>query len=255
MTDEGRKRVLATVAGILVARHLKTPENLGESRPGPRSGVPDRVRCAIGRSTHDADRGLSVRLGSQSQCFSVRGTPNDRPNLRSQFAMASVHSRMNLRFGFPRVLVPGALLLLLVTQRRHPFRDFAEAHDELVSHDVIKELLGSLIAVAVGQLQSSDFNRGLSDHGRERDRHPFLDNWDAFLNTETLVLARKGAGDNQDMRSFILTLIVLCLCDPAVAPLQGILTFVDDSTCDFCSVHDQVDNVSPADATTDSVDL
>ena len=27
--DEGRKRVLAIVAGILVARHLKTPEDLG----------------------------------------------------------------------------------------------------------------------------------------------------------------------------------------------------------------------------------
>jgi len=35
--DEGRKRVLAIVAGILVARHLKTPEDLGESRPSPRT--------------------------------------------------------------------------------------------------------------------------------------------------------------------------------------------------------------------------
>ena len=35
--DEGRKRVLATVAGILVARHLKMPEDLGESRPSPRT--------------------------------------------------------------------------------------------------------------------------------------------------------------------------------------------------------------------------
>ena len=33
--DEGRKRVLAIVAGILVARHRKTPEDLGESRPSP----------------------------------------------------------------------------------------------------------------------------------------------------------------------------------------------------------------------------
>jgi hypothetical protein len=31
--DEVRKRVLAIVAGILVARHLKTPEHLGESCP------------------------------------------------------------------------------------------------------------------------------------------------------------------------------------------------------------------------------
>jgi hypothetical protein len=35
--EEGRKRVLAIVAGILVARHLKTPEDLVDSRPSPRT--------------------------------------------------------------------------------------------------------------------------------------------------------------------------------------------------------------------------
>jgi len=35
--DEGRKRVLAIVAGILVARHLKTPDDLFDSRPSPRT--------------------------------------------------------------------------------------------------------------------------------------------------------------------------------------------------------------------------
>jgi hypothetical protein len=35
--EEGRKRVLAIVAGILVARHLKTPEDLSDSRPSPRT--------------------------------------------------------------------------------------------------------------------------------------------------------------------------------------------------------------------------
>jgi hypothetical protein len=35
--DEGRKRVLAIVAGILVARHLKTTEDLSDSRPSPRT--------------------------------------------------------------------------------------------------------------------------------------------------------------------------------------------------------------------------
>ena len=34
--DEGRKRVLAIVAGILVARHLKNPEDL-HSNPSPRT--------------------------------------------------------------------------------------------------------------------------------------------------------------------------------------------------------------------------
>jgi hypothetical protein len=35
--DEGRKRVLAIVAGILVARHLKTTEDLFENRASPRT--------------------------------------------------------------------------------------------------------------------------------------------------------------------------------------------------------------------------
>jgi hypothetical protein len=35
--DEGRKRVLAIVAGILVARHLKTTEDLFDTKPSPRT--------------------------------------------------------------------------------------------------------------------------------------------------------------------------------------------------------------------------
>jgi hypothetical protein len=35
--DEGRKRVLAIVAGILVARHLKTTDDLFDSRSSPRT--------------------------------------------------------------------------------------------------------------------------------------------------------------------------------------------------------------------------
>jgi len=35
--DEGRKRLLAIVAGILVARHLKTTDDLFDSRPSPRT--------------------------------------------------------------------------------------------------------------------------------------------------------------------------------------------------------------------------
>ena len=35
--DEGRKRVLAIVAGILVARHLKTTEDLFDSKSSPRT--------------------------------------------------------------------------------------------------------------------------------------------------------------------------------------------------------------------------
>jgi hypothetical protein len=36
--DEGRKRVLAIVAGILVARHLKTTDDLFDSRSSPMVG-------------------------------------------------------------------------------------------------------------------------------------------------------------------------------------------------------------------------
>ena len=35
--DEGRKRVLAIVAGILVARHLKTTDDLSDTRDTPRT--------------------------------------------------------------------------------------------------------------------------------------------------------------------------------------------------------------------------
>jgi hypothetical protein len=35
--DEGRKRVLAIIAGILVARHLKTTDDLFDTRDSPRT--------------------------------------------------------------------------------------------------------------------------------------------------------------------------------------------------------------------------
>lgn len=35
--DEGRKRVLAIVAGILVARHLRTTDDLFDSKSSPRT--------------------------------------------------------------------------------------------------------------------------------------------------------------------------------------------------------------------------
>ena len=36
LVEEGRKRVVAIIAGILVARHIKNLEDLRESRPSPR---------------------------------------------------------------------------------------------------------------------------------------------------------------------------------------------------------------------------
>jgi hypothetical protein len=35
--DEGRKRVMAIVAGVLVARHLKTADDLFDSKGSPRT--------------------------------------------------------------------------------------------------------------------------------------------------------------------------------------------------------------------------
>jgi hypothetical protein len=35
--DEGRKRVLGIIAGILVARHLKTTDDLFDSKSSPRT--------------------------------------------------------------------------------------------------------------------------------------------------------------------------------------------------------------------------
>ena len=35
--EEGRKRVLGIIAGILVARHLKSTVDLQDSRPSPRT--------------------------------------------------------------------------------------------------------------------------------------------------------------------------------------------------------------------------
>jgi hypothetical protein len=35
--DEGRKRVIGIIAGILVARHLKTTEDLFNTRDSPRT--------------------------------------------------------------------------------------------------------------------------------------------------------------------------------------------------------------------------
>jgi hypothetical protein len=44
--DEG-KRVLGIMAAILVTRHLKTTEDLHDSRPSPRTESPHRVCSAV----------------------------------------------------------------------------------------------------------------------------------------------------------------------------------------------------------------
>lgn len=62
--EEGRKRVLGIIAGILVARHLKTTEDLDDARPSPRteyllaSAVPwaERIMDRIDRTFSSAAR-------------------------------------------------------------------------------------------------------------------------------------------------------------------------------------------------------
>jgi hypothetical protein len=53
--DQGRKRVLAIVAGILVARHLKTADDLFDSKPSPRTEIPGRHCGAVGRADYEED--------------------------------------------------------------------------------------------------------------------------------------------------------------------------------------------------------
>jgi len=56
--DEGRKRVLAIVAGILVARHFRTPEDLfGTPQGSPRS------EAMIGAAVQWAER-IMARIDS-----------------------------------------------------------------------------------------------------------------------------------------------------------------------------------------------
>ena len=50
--DEGRKRVIAIIAGILVARHFKTPEDLF----GTAQGTSPRSDAMIGAAVQWAER-------------------------------------------------------------------------------------------------------------------------------------------------------------------------------------------------------
>ena len=66
--EEGRKRVLGIMASILVSRHLKTTEDLHDSRPSPRTEalvgstvqwaerIMRRIDGAFGDSNSDRNR-------------------------------------------------------------------------------------------------------------------------------------------------------------------------------------------------------
>ena|ERR1017187_8355096 len=74
--DEGRKRLLAIVAGILMARHLKTPEDLGNSRPSPRTEISVmRRRISMSFAERETERVNRLR----SQLFDVVSYPDLSP--------------------------------------------------------------------------------------------------------------------------------------------------------------------------------
>jgi hypothetical protein len=64
--DEGRKRVLAIVAGILVARHLKTTDDLFDCRSSPRTE--SLVAAAVQWAERIMRKIDNVVLGLRSAC-------------------------------------------------------------------------------------------------------------------------------------------------------------------------------------------
>src|SRR5947207_14508995 len=82
--DEGRKRVLLIVAGILVARHLKNPEDLHESRPSPRTGA------VIASAVQWPDRGMR-RLEGVYRCIPRPRIRSGRPTIRDVFDVRFAH--------------------------------------------------------------------------------------------------------------------------------------------------------------------
>jgi hypothetical protein len=69
--DEGRKRVLGIIAGILVARHLRTTEDLFDTKPSPRTE--SLVACALfsGQSASCARSIRNVAAAYRESNFSL----------------------------------------------------------------------------------------------------------------------------------------------------------------------------------------
>jgi hypothetical protein len=67
--EEGRKRVLGIMASILVSRHLKTAEDLHDSRPSP------RTESLIGSAVQWAERIMRRIDGSFGDSANPRPGP------------------------------------------------------------------------------------------------------------------------------------------------------------------------------------
>jgi hypothetical protein len=85
--EEGRKRVLGITASILVSRHLKTTEDLHDSRPSPRTEalvgsavqwaerIMRRIDGAFGDSNSDSNRRETYRDRVDAQGMRLSGKP------------------------------------------------------------------------------------------------------------------------------------------------------------------------------------
>ena len=67
--EEGRKRVLGIMASILVSRHLKTTEELHDSRPSP------RTESLVASAVQWAERILRRIDGTFSNCVDDKRSP------------------------------------------------------------------------------------------------------------------------------------------------------------------------------------
>jgi len=81
--EEGRKRVLGIIAGILVARHLKTTEDLFDTRDSP------RTRSMVASAVQWAER-IMKKIDNVTACQSSQtpGNPFPWDNRTSLFVSA-----------------------------------------------------------------------------------------------------------------------------------------------------------------------
>jgi hypothetical protein len=79
--EEGRKRVLGIMASILVARHLKTTEDLHDSRPSP------RTESLVGSAVQWAERIMRRIDGTFANSEDDKGWPRARRD--AQFSVAT----------------------------------------------------------------------------------------------------------------------------------------------------------------------
>src|SRR5215469_1400383 len=72
--DEGRKRLLAIVAGILVARHFEDDGRSRRFEAEPNDGVAGRIGRSMARADHEENRrrlSITNRSCQLCECFSV----------------------------------------------------------------------------------------------------------------------------------------------------------------------------------------